>query len=205
MSITLSANYVVKNEEEYIKQSIEQVAKIADEILIFDTGSTDNTIKIIKKLSKKYPIRFFETKNYPVKDARNELLKNSKGEWVLIVDGDEVWENPNVLLELPSKFPGISYFEFGFNHYISPTEYTDKHRSRSTRLIKKEDDVYWDGNFPKEMIYDSIGVVRSKNAHKLNRIERHVCFCRDIKFNHYGGIKRGQWRKAQPEKFKPTS
>lgn len=41
---TLSIVYIVKNEELYIKKSIKKSLKIADEIIVFDTGSTDSTI-----------------------------------------------------------------------------------------------------------------------------------------------------------------
>ena len=45
---------IVKNEEKTIKKLIEQFLVFSNEIHITDTGSTDNTIKIIEDFSKKY-------------------------------------------------------------------------------------------------------------------------------------------------------
>ena len=43
---------MIKNEENSIKKSIESISKYIKDIIVFDTGSTDNTINIIKTLCK---------------------------------------------------------------------------------------------------------------------------------------------------------
>jgi len=48
----LSVVYIVKNEEVMLRDSLESV-KGADEIIVFDTGSTDNTLKIAKEYTDK--------------------------------------------------------------------------------------------------------------------------------------------------------
>ena len=53
-SIRIKINSVtlVKNQEAHISQSIESSKIIADKIFIFDTGSTDGTVKVIEKEQK---------------------------------------------------------------------------------------------------------------------------------------------------------
>ena len=47
---------MVKNEKKRLHVSLESVKDFADSLVIFDTGSTDNTIEICKEFSEKYNI-----------------------------------------------------------------------------------------------------------------------------------------------------
>ncbi|KKR11163.1 MAG: Glycosyl transferase family 2 [Candidatus Woesebacteria bacterium GW2011_GWA1_39_21b] len=49
------AHTLVRNEERYIWFSVMSVINYVDKILIWDTGSTDNTVSIIREIKKKYP------------------------------------------------------------------------------------------------------------------------------------------------------
>lgn len=51
--ITISLCMIVKNQEEFLEQCLESVADVVDEIVIVDTGSTDNTVDIAKKFTEK--------------------------------------------------------------------------------------------------------------------------------------------------------
>jgi glycosyltransferase involved in cell wall biosynthesis len=57
--LKLSSVYIVKNEQDNIEKSINSLKDIVDEIIIVDTGSTDDTIKICKKLNCKIIIKIF--------------------------------------------------------------------------------------------------------------------------------------------------
>ncbi len=50
-SITISLCMIVKNEEQTISRCLDSVKGIVDEIIIVDTGSTDATKEIVKKVS----------------------------------------------------------------------------------------------------------------------------------------------------------
>lgn len=90
------ANTLVKNEERYLWFGVTSVIDYVDKILIWDTGSTDNTPKVIKQLKSKYPDKVSVSLlgNVDINqftDVRNDMLKKSKGDWLLLLDGDEVW------------------------------------------------------------------------------------------------------------------
>lgn len=89
----LTVHCVVKNEQKWIWYAICSVLDIADKILIFDTGSTDKTVEIIKSIKSKKII--FEQKGEvsakSLVDLRRQQLKMTKTEWFLILDGDEIW------------------------------------------------------------------------------------------------------------------
>jgi len=64
--------------------------------MIWDTGSSDNTLKIIEKLKKNYPkkISFKQVGEVKIDEftkIRQQMLEHTQEDWVLVVDGDEVW------------------------------------------------------------------------------------------------------------------
>lgn len=94
MKITVHS--LVKNEERYVWYSVTSVIDYVDKILLWDTGSTDNTPNILKKLKNKYShkidLRFLDSvtaKEFPM--IRQKMLDETESDWILIVDGDEIW------------------------------------------------------------------------------------------------------------------
>lgn len=90
------AHTLVKNEERYLWFAVTSVINHVDKVLLWDTGSTDNTLKIIKELKKKYPekISFKEVGSVDINEftfIRSEMLKETTSDWFMLVDGDEVW------------------------------------------------------------------------------------------------------------------
>ena len=89
MNITICL--IVKNEESMLAQCLQSVI-YADEIIIVDTGSTDNTVEIAKKYTDKV---FTDYKwNDDFAEARNYALSKATSEWVLSIDADEVLQTP---------------------------------------------------------------------------------------------------------------
>lgn len=83
---TLSVCIIAKNEEKTISKAIKSVKDFADEVILLDTGSTDKTIEIAQKEN----IKVFNYKwDNSFANARNEVLKYSNMDWVLMLDADE--------------------------------------------------------------------------------------------------------------------
>lgn len=49
---TLSVCLIVKNEEEVIERCLQSLTSFADEICVYDTGSTDTTVSICRSIEK---------------------------------------------------------------------------------------------------------------------------------------------------------
>lgn len=110
----ITVHCIVKNEEKWIWYAIESLRDIAYEIIIYDTGSTDNTVKIIKTFKDK-KITFKEkgpVDSSQLVSLRREQLKQTKTEWFLILDGDEIWSK-DVKDELIKKIKNASPNDWG--------------------------------------------------------------------------------------------
>lgn len=82
----ISLCIIAKNEENFLKKCLSSVKKIADEIMIIDTGSRDKTKEIAKKFNAKiYDFRW----NDDFSAARNFSLKKAAKDWILVLDADE--------------------------------------------------------------------------------------------------------------------
>ena len=82
----LSVCYITKNEEKNIKKSLASVKAAADEILIVDTGSQDNT----KAVAVSYGARVYDYKwQDDFSAARNYAIQQATGDYILFMDADE--------------------------------------------------------------------------------------------------------------------
>ena len=90
----LSVCMIVKNEEAMLAGCLESVKWIASEIIIVDTGSTDNT----KEIAKSFGARVIDfTWNNNFAEARNVALAEARSPWILSIDADERISNPEEL------------------------------------------------------------------------------------------------------------
>ena len=94
----LSVTIITLNEEENISRCIGSVKDIADEIIVVDSGSTDNTVEIARKYGAKVYVRKFD--NYA--SQKNYAAGKATGEWILSLDADEIIE-PELAREMKSK------------------------------------------------------------------------------------------------------
>ena len=86
-SQTITACLIVKNEEEFIGQCLESIKRIATQIIVVDTGSDDDTIQIAENYGAQV-FHFDWCDDFAA--ARNFGLEKASGDWVLIIDADEV-------------------------------------------------------------------------------------------------------------------
>ena len=81
----ISACYIVKNEAERLALSLKNLRGI-DEIIIVDTGSTDNTLEVAKKFGAKI---FCTNWADDFSTPRNLALSQATGDWIIFLDADE--------------------------------------------------------------------------------------------------------------------
>lgn len=82
----ISVFIICKDEERIIDSCLAQAKKIADEIIIVDSGSTDSTLDICKR----YTDKIFHQDWLGFGKQKNIALEYCSNEWVLSLDSDEV-------------------------------------------------------------------------------------------------------------------
>jgi tetratricopeptide (TPR) repeat protein len=83
---TLSVCMIVRDEEEVLRRCLNSVQGVADELIVVDTGSKDDTISIAESFGAKV-FHFDWCDDFA--SARNESLKHATGDWILVIDADE--------------------------------------------------------------------------------------------------------------------
>ena len=87
MKQSLSVVLSVHNEETNIREALESVKNLANEIIIVDNESTDKTVQIAKKYTK----NILDHKNTPnsLNTPKNYGFSKATGDWILSLDADE--------------------------------------------------------------------------------------------------------------------
>lgn len=73
------------NEEKEIRECLASVREFADELLVFDSGSTDKTVEFAVEQGARVATRKFD--NYAAQ--RNAAIGEARGDWIFFVDADE--------------------------------------------------------------------------------------------------------------------
>jgi glycosyltransferase involved in cell wall biosynthesis len=89
----LSVAMIVKNESAMLERCLNSV-KDADEIIVVDTGSEDNTVEIAKKFTDKVYTDYKWEDNFA--KARNHAISKCTGDWILSIDADDILEEGGI-------------------------------------------------------------------------------------------------------------
>ncbi len=181
--LDITAHMVVKNEDQWVWFAINSVLPNVKEIFITDTGSTDNTIAVIKSINSP-KIKLTQTKiNHPseLTQIRQRQLDETKTPWFWLVDADEIYPQKTaqeiISAISTNQYEGIvvrrydllgdvyhrqketvgSYHLFGHKGHLTI-------RLLNKKLIKS---LYLIGDYPLEGYYDSSGTsVRDRDPQK---------------------------------------
>jgi tetratricopeptide (TPR) repeat protein len=83
----LSVVMILRNAEDCLATTLDSVSTIADELVVYDTGSTDQTVSLAQqKATRVVPGHWRDSFSI----ARNEALQHATGDWVLWLDAGEV-------------------------------------------------------------------------------------------------------------------
>jgi glycosyltransferase involved in cell wall biosynthesis len=107
MKIPFSVFIITKNEADRIVNVINAVKEIADEVLVIDSGSIDNTCELAAKAGAK--VMFNEWRGYGLQKIFGESQCRNK--WILNIDADEE-VSPELCAEITKIFNEKSYENF---------------------------------------------------------------------------------------------
>lgn len=139
----LSVVVICKNEESRIKACLESV-KWADEIIVVDNDSTDQTLKI----AQNYTNKIFQANTEDFASWRNFATQKASGDWILFVDPDErVLDNLKQEIEVMVAMSDFSAYAICRKNVIFGEEvkYGPFWPDWVIRLLKKSDFEGWIG------------------------------------------------------------
>lgn len=176
MSQTISVVLAVYNEEENLDECLESVKDFADEIVIVDGGSNDETVTI----AKRFKAKIIETNNPPIFHInKNKAIEAASCDWILQLDADE-----RVTKELFKEIREVINSGIDLNGYWVP-----RSNLFLTRFLKKG------GQYPDytlRLYRKGKGILPAKDVHEQAVVEGGVGYLkqdlvhlRDTSFTKY--------------------
>ena len=146
----LSVCLIIKNEEDNLDRCLSSVVNIADEIIIVDTGSTDNSVKIAKQYTDNiYQFEWIDD----FSAARNYSLSFAKSKFILILDADEVVENATLLKStLNSLEDSYGGWLINLDSFNIKNGETHKYTTQLLRLIRNNEYFKFSGIIHEQII-----------------------------------------------------
>jgi glycosyltransferase involved in cell wall biosynthesis len=168
---TLGVIVITHNEASQIEQCLESVTW-ADQIVVVDSGSTDDTVAI----AKRYTPHVIETDWPGFGPQRNKALLHVKTEWVLFVDADEkvtpeLKEDLDILLQAELAPPHVGYRILRRSAFMGRVlTHGDWGRDYVLRLFKRGVGHYSDSKVHERCIVEgSIGTLETILFHNAVR------------------------------------
>jgi len=94
--LKISVTMIVRNEEECLQTALDSTKGLADEVVVVDTGSSDNTVKIAKAFGAKV---ILGGDRMDKAGSRNKAIQEATGDWVVVLDADERIAEPEKVRE----------------------------------------------------------------------------------------------------------
>lgn len=176
----LSVCYILKNEEEFLESSLQSVEELSTDFHFLDTGSTDDSLKILEDFQKRASTQkktvglYHEAWRDDFSWARNWVAEKARGPWVLFVDGDEILE-PAAKEQIKDLLSQTEHQAFSLvqrNYSLDPQLAHSKHWTNPTpppglenkKLALK--DLYYFENFMERLYRKDKGIFFEGRVHE---------------------------------------
>lgn len=149
-ALKISACYIVKNEAKNLAKSIKSLKSQVNEIVVVDTGSTDNTIVVARKLGAR-------VYSFPWQDdfskARNFALSKAKGDWLVLLDADEYFTaktagNIRQVIRQAQQADGLLIQMV--NYDVDKAEVQDYFYQ--LRIVRNQQELHYEGKIHEELM-----------------------------------------------------
>lgn len=114
---TISVICPTYNSEKYVSDTIRSVLNQATppfELIVSDDGSTDETLKVVERMTKDalFTVRVLKNPHQGPGAARNAGIRAAQGEWIAFLDSDDRWHTGKIahVLEAITEHPEVNFF-----------------------------------------------------------------------------------------------
>lgn len=149
----IAAAIIVKNESEHLRRCLSSIREFCDEIVVVDTGSTDDTVAIAESFGAR-------VLHKPWRDdfaaSRNFALDAVTAEWVLYIDADEelVMGSVDAMRAVVGEATNVMAFGLRMHTQVNWTPYFDY------RLWRHGGDIRFTGEIHESTMPDILRVAR---------------------------------------------
>lgn len=171
--ITISLCMIVKNEEDVLGRCLESVKQVVDEIIIVDTGSTDNT----KDIAKKFTNKIFDFKWIDdFSAARNFAFEKATKDYIFWMDADDILlpEDKEKFLKLKKELTldtdaVMMLYNTGFDEQGRTVfSYYRERLSKRSCNFKWQEPVHEYLQMGGKIINATVGITHAKNKEKIS-------------------------------------
>lgn len=152
------------NEESNIEKALESV-QFADEVIVIDSYSTDNTIDIVKKSSAKLLQRKFDD----FSSQKNYAISKASHDWIFLLDADERVSGSlqnEILTTVNSAATLSAYYIYRKSFYKNKdVHFSGWRKDKVIRLFKKTENTYQGKVHEKILTKGKVGFLQEKIAH----------------------------------------
>jgi tetratricopeptide (TPR) repeat protein len=146
---TLSAVLIVRNEAKHIADCIRSIQPVCDEVIVVDTGSTDDTMAIAKSLGAR--VSTFEWRD-DFSAARNYALSLARGTWCFWIDADERLDAGSYGAVLSALVrPHFGGFTLEIVNYLEDDTRVGQLVHRPCRIFRNLPDVRFEGRIHEQI------------------------------------------------------
>lgn len=152
---TISLCMIVRNEAEHLPACLASVTGVVDEIIVVDTGSTDDTIQIAQSFGAKV-IEVPWQEDFAA--ARNVSLSHATSDWILVLDADEKLTCHHEILRRLTTATGQPIHPFAFNVQINNLDKAGTFEGITShmapRLFKRSFGLQYQGIIHEQLLKD---------------------------------------------------
>lgn len=181
MKFGITVHMIVHNEEQWVWYGLQSVLPYVEKIIVYDTGSTDSTVEIIKTI-KSSKIEFSQkgkVSSVQLIKLRNEQITKTVTNWFMLLDGDEVWPEDSFkelkrVLSTTKKDAIVvkAVLPVGDLTHFQPDSagryrLLGKVGHYNIRAYRKMANYSWQGVYPDEAYADHVGTPIQNNDNQL--------------------------------------
>ena len=204
----ISAVCMVKDVGQFIRPCLDSIKELVDEIIIVDTGSSDDTLSIVKEYGCKII-------NVPwdndFSEPRNIGIEEANGNWVLLMDADERLQTELNKLELKAKLAHSTYNWYMGKMVKGSTYYKPRLVSKNAgpKFIGKVHEFLSAAKTKNSLNCDFLNIDEEKSTKTkedwTNKFNRDISVLRDeLKNNALDSALRARWNFYLGESLKNT-
>ena len=173
--------YICETLDSVMSQSYKDI-----EVIVIDDGSTDDSVKLIKK----YDVKLIEQFNQNGSIARNRGIEESTGDYLFFIDSDDVLADKDVIKNMVSDIEGYDLVMYDFDCMDKDGKITS-HKEISSRFVDRDNKYKYARTFPvlsnklySKKLIDKYGLYYSnvRIGQDLNFYLKYLCCAEKINY-----------------------